>query len=289
MRAAEKGLLMLTCALGQAVAPLSLAEYQSLARRITPEASVGDEDVTEEFLCSLGYSLAQAKRIVGLLEREEALSQYLSRSDIEVTTRISDTFPQRLRCLGDKCPPVLFCKGDLSLLQTPCVALVGSRSLPERNRRFAQRIGTMAAREGFTLVSGGAVGADSAAQEACLAAGGRVICFIPDALYRYHQRENVLYCSADGWEFAFSSARALRRNHFIHALSEKSFVACCPNTRGGTWSGTTYNLRCQLSPVYILDDKTEGVAALRSMGAVAVGDDLASIAQLQPSQLSIFD
>ena len=92
----------------------------------------------------------------------------------------------------------------------------------------------MAAREGFTLVSGGASGADTAAQEACLAAGGTVICFVPDELSRYAPRKNLLYCSADGYDLSFSASRALRRNHFIHALGEKVFVAQCPGTSGGT-------------------------------------------------------
>lgn len=290
MRAAEKGLLMLTCALGQAVAPLSIMEYRELEKRITSlPTPTKNVELTENFLHELGYKYVEAERIVTLLDREDALERYLNCPGLSAVTRISAEFPQRLRKLGNECPSALFCKGDTSLFSTRCIALVGSRRLAARNRRFAEHIGTLAAREGFTLVSGGAVGADSAAQNACLAAGGRVICFIPDALDRYASRENVLFCSADGREFAFSSARALYRNHLIHCLGEKTFVASCPFPRGGTWSGTGHNLQHRLSEVYILDDDSEGVRILTSMGAHCVYDDIESIEDLLPTQLSIFD
>lgn len=290
MRRSEEGMLMLTCTLGQDVMPLAPAEYQYLAKMSgNCVTSMPSGEVSVEFLCQLGCSVRQAERIVSLLDREEALRRYLMLPNLSVVTRISEKFPERMRILGSHCPSVLFCKGDVSLLQTRCIALVGARDLPERNRRFAEHIGRLAAQEGFTLVSGGAVGADIAAQNACLAAGGRVICFVPDALKRYKLRENVLYCSDEGWEFAFSAARALRRNRYIHALGEKVFVARCNIPKGGTWSGTSYNLQHRLSEVYILEDDAEGTKVLSSMGAVTVSEDVPSIRDLLPTQLSIFD
>lgn len=290
MRRAEEGLLMLTCALGENVTPLSASEYQRLMQRldILPE-KIESGEVSVSFLRELGYSPKIAQRIVDLLERDEALHRYLSQPELSVITRISDGFPTRLRRLGNHCPSALFCKGDPQLLRTRCICLVGARQLPERSRRFAQLIGTLAAQEGFTLVSGGANGADTLAQEACLAAGGSVICFVPDNLSRYPLRQNVLYCSDEGWEFAFSADRALRRNHYIHALGEKAFVAHCPRPKGGTWKGTSYNLQHNLSTVYILDESTEGALLLASMGAICVDEQIPSIDTLLPVQLSIFD
>lgn len=290
MRRAEEGLLMLTCTLGQDVVPLAPSEYDFLAKTVAKGMHTAPaQKLTAQFLIQLGCPKLQAERVVALLDREEALHRYLSQADVTALTRISDAFPARLRLLKSHCPTALFCKGDVSLLQTPCISLVGARDLPVRNRRFAERIGTLAAHEGYTLVSGGAIGADTAAQNACLAAGGRVICFVPDALKRYKMQKNVLFCSDEGWEFAFSSARALRRNRFIHALGEKVFVARCTLPRGGTWSGTSYNLQHRLSEVYILDDEAEGAKALGAMGAVSVEENLTSIRDLLPSQLSIFD
>ena len=290
MRRTEEGLLMLTCALGQNVQPLTNGELQYMEKLVLrlppPEREV---EISEAFFRSLGYSGPQSARFVGLLNRKNALHSYLSAPGIKVVTRLSCDYPERLQLLRAQMPTALFCKGNTSLLHTRCVALVGSRAITARNRAFAERIGALAAQEGLTLVSGGAVGADSAAQNACLRAGGSVICFVPDSLSRYREHPNLLYCSDEGWDLGFSASRALRRNHYIHALGEKTFVASCPLPKGGTWSGTCYNLNHRLSEVYILDDNTEGTRLLTSMGAVAVSDALASIETLLPSELSIFD
>ena len=74
------------------------------------------------------------------------------------------------------------------LFRSPAVALVGSRELRAENRKFAAAVGYRAAEEGLTLVSGNARGADRTAQEACLAAGGRVISIVADELSRSEER-----------------------------------------------------------------------------------------------------
>lgn len=291
MREAERGLLLLRCRLGEAVHPLSQREYTQLRAVLEGARGEGDDsEVSPELLRDLGFEREMAERIAGLLNRPQQPKRYLeAQPDISVLTRISPDFPRRLRSLGQECPPALFCKGDLSLLQRPCIALVGSRLLFERGGRFAQRIGALAAKEGYVLVSGNAAGADRMAQEACLRSGGSVISVVPDALQNCPLRERQLFLCDEGYDCTFTASRALRRNHLIHALAEKVFVAQCPKPSGGTWSGAEDNLNRGLSPVYVLDDGSDGARALWELGAVLVKDDVASLREQRPSQLSIFD
>lgn len=291
MRPAEEGLLLLHCRLGQKVRPLCSVEYRLLAAAVRQaRAASTQSQITQELLCSFGIEEELSRRTLMLLNRADALRGYLAAApDITALTRLSDGFPPRLLALGADCPPVLFCKGDTSLLTSPCVSLVGSRRLLQRGKAFAAHIGTLAAREKLTLVSGGAVGADSAAQEACLRAGGRVICFVPDALERHPLRRNLLLCCDEGYELTFSSARALRRNRYIHALGTKTFVAQCPHCYGGTWAGTQENLRRGLSEVYALQDNSDGIAALAALGAVLLKEFPPELGSLTPPQLSIFN
>ena len=286
MKRSEEGLLLLTCRLGEPIAPLTRTEYKKLSR--LPGDPGEDGEVTVKALTAQGCPEALAEKTCRLLNREEALHRYLAQPGITVVTRLSEAFPARLRRLRD-CPTAFFCKGEPALFQTPCVALVGAREISPQGEVFARHVGTLAAREGYTLVSGGAEGADRAAQEACLQAGGRVISFVPDGLTAYPLQERVLYCSDEGWDFDFSAARALRRNHYIHAQGEKTLVACCPGPKGGTWKGTSYNLAHSLSPVWVLEDGTPGMEQLKELGALAVPEDFPSIRGLQPRQLSIFD
>lgn len=286
MRRCEEGLLLLTCALGEEIFPLTRGEYEKLSR--LPGDPEEEGEVTVSALTARGCPKALAEKAVRLLNREDTLYRYLAQPEVIPVTRLSENFPARLRKLRD-CPAVFFCRGELSLLNTPCIALVGARNLSPEGRDFARHAGTLAAREGYTLASGGAAGADTEAQEACLRAGGRVISFVPDELSAHPLRDRVLYCSDEGWECGFTSARALRRNHYIHAQGEKTLVACCRNQKSGTWKGTSYNLTHGLSPVWVLKDGSRCMKQLEDLGAGAAEIDFPSLEGLQTPQLSIFD
>ena len=149
-------------------------------------------------------------------------------------------------------------------------------------------MGTLAAKEDTVLISGGAVGADRTADDACLQAGGRVIEVTPHALTECKVRERVLYLSEDGYDLPFSAQRALSRNRIIHAMGEKVLVAQARRGIGGTWSGTVENLRCGWSPVFICDDGTDAVQALAERGAQPIAE-LTGLAELLPSQLCLYE
>ena len=182
MTAAETGLLLLCCALPEAEdRPLTMAQFQELAKRARALGPGGENplrELTERDLERLGYSQEQCGRIVRLLSRETQLERYLraaERNGIVPITRLSPRYPARLRqTLGQRCPAVLFAKGDETPLSMRCISVVGSRELTEGGRAFAEAAGRLIARSGYALCSGGAMGADRAAQEACLTAGGRL-------------------------------------------------------------------------------------------------------------------
>ena len=131
-------------------------------------------------------------------------------------------------------------------------------------------MGKEAAYQGYTLVSGNARGADRAAQDACLAVGGKVICVVADELQNYTEQENILYLSEDSYDLPFSSQRALSRNRVIHALGYITLVAQCSLGNGGTWNGATRNLRNHWSPVFCFDDGSEAVVELQNLGATLI-------------------
>ena len=70
-------------------------------------------------------------------------------------------------------PPILFFRGDASVLATPAVCVVGSRRAARRGLLAAKRIGGDLAGAGFLVVSGMARGIDSMAHVGAMAAGGK--------------------------------------------------------------------------------------------------------------------
>lgn len=290
MRTTERGFLLLTGHLGNPERRvLTTAQLRTLADRMK-DAKKPEEnrELLEKDLVKLGYDREMAKRILGLLEEEAVLDYYLRRAgqmECIPITRVSPGYPLLLRQrLGLDSPGCLWAKGDIRILNTPAIALVGSRELRESNRRFAEAVGRQAAEQGLTLVSGNARGADRTAQEACLEAGGRVISIVADELSKQPRRRNLLYLSEDGFDEPFSAQRALSRNRCIHALGRMVFVAQSDLGKGGTWDGTVKNLRFGWSPVACFRDGSGAAEQLEQMGAYLVdGDDLRDL-EMRPER-----
>ena len=295
MNAREMGFLLLSSTLGNPERkPLSTAQLRTLAARMSMmKPSVEDRELAASDLTALGFGGEMAQRILDLLKDDLLLHRYLTRGKqcaCVPVTRVSPEYPVQLRRrLGLDSPGVLWAKGDLSILQKPKVALVGSRNIAAPNQKFAETVGCEAARQGYVLVSGNARGADRIAQNACLSAGGQVISVVADELSKQKEQPNVLYLSEEGFESGFTSIRALSRNRVIHALGEKTFVAQCTLGTGGTWSGTLGNLQEKWSPVFCFRDGSPAAIQLQQIGAELIDiSDLSDFGSLQESTVSFF-
>ena len=294
MNPRERGFLLLTSHMGNPERRvLSASQLRTLALRMRGrECAHPDQELTWQDFVGLGYDRETAERFCSLLSDAQLLDYYLSRGrkmDCMPVTRVSEGYPPILRQrLGLDSPGCLWAKGELSILNTPAVSLVGSRELREENRKFAAALGYRAAEEGLTLVSGNARGADRTAQEACLRAGGRVISIVADELSKQPWRRNLLYISEDGFDEPFSAQRALSRNRCIHALGRMVFVAQSDVGKGGTWDGTAKNLRFGWSPVACFRDGSDASRQLEQMGAYLVGiDDLKDFGGLLEEEKSL--
>ena len=296
MRGAERGFLLLTGALGDPNRkPLTVAQLRVLASRVREsQAVVQDRDLTAEDLTSLGYPKEAAQHILHLLSETAVLDRYLQRGEAAgcvPISRVSDKYPVVLRQrLGVESPGCIWAKGNVSLLDMPKVALVGSRDILAANRAFAWEVGAQVAKQGYALVSGNARGADRIAQSACLKNGGVVISVVADSLEEKPEQGNILYLSECDFDQPFTAQRAISRNRLIHALPEKTFVAQCAYESGGTWDGTVKNLRHGWSPVFCMEDGSKACCELQQMGAVGITSrDLVNLEQLRSNNMSFFD
>ena len=283
MNAREAGFLLLTAKLGNpARHTLTVAQLRDLTLRVRASAADDPErEMRAEDLLALGYSEGEARRIISLLSEEALLKYYLRKGAAKgcvPVSRVSQCYPYTLRKkLRLDAPGSLWAKGNLDILDSPAISLVGSRELREENCAFAREVGRQAALQGYTLISGNARGADKEAQKSCLQHGGQVISVVADRLQDCVANDRMLYLSEDGYDLPFSAPRALSRNRVIHALPTGGvFVAQCSLRTGGTWSGTEKNLKNRWSPVFCYDDGSDGTRALCAMGASEI-----TLAQLQ--------
>ena len=296
MNPRERGFLLLTCRMGDPRRKvLTVPQMRLLAQAIaSSDIPHKDGQLQTEHVMAMGFNRPSAQRIIDLLSEEERLVWYLEQAKKEgvaAVSRAGEDYPQALRRrLGLNTPGCLWMKGDPALLDMPAVSLVGSRELRPENRDFAQRVGQEAARQGYVLVSGNAKGADRTAQEACLAAGGKVICVVADELTTKTAGGNILYLSEDSFDLPFSAQRALSRNRVIHALGQRVFVAQCTLEKGGTWDGTKNNLKYGWSPVFCFSDGSAAAEELARMGADPITpEQLADFSALKPSTENFID
>jgi predicted Rossmann fold nucleotide-binding protein DprA/Smf involved in DNA uptake len=294
LTAREEGFLLLTSNLGDPNRhPLTTAQARLLAQRVAAAPRIAEHRHLESRdLTAMGYSLEMAEHIVALLEDTVLLEHYLRRGQrlgCHPISRVGEEYPQTIHNrLGLDAPGCLWTRGELELLEKPAVALVGSRDLKQNNLVFAKAVGRQAARQGYVLVSGNARGADRAAQEACLEAGGLVISIVADELWKHPLRENLLYLSEEDYDSPFTVQRALSRNRCIHTLGRMVFVAQAEMKKGGTWDGTAKNLRYGWSPVACFRDGSPASLELEAMGAYLIDTDQLSDFSVLQDQISIF-
>lgn len=295
MTAYEQGFLLLASHLGQPDrSPLTPSQFRRLASRVRSSQPCHElRELTHGDLKQLGYGREDADRILALLDDTALLECYQFKAEAcgcQPITRVSPEYPQSLRArLGMDAPICLWYRGSLKLLEQPMIAVVGSRDLRPKNEEFAYFAGTQLPRQGYTLVSGNARGADRTAQEACLASGGSVVCVIADSMLDHADERPVLYLSEDSFDFPFHSVRALSRNRLIHALGQCTLVAQCTLGQGGTWDGSVRNLRHGWSPLCCFDDGSDAAKALQDRGARLIRtEDLSDLKDLSTPEPSFF-
>lgn len=296
MTGAEQGFLLLTSTLGDPDRKtLTTVQFRNLAKRVLDaEKEISSRDLEVQDLERLGYDAPMAQRIYGLLSGTNQLREYLRRAkqcDSFPVTRLNPAYPILVRRrLGLDSPGVLWAKGDITLLNRPAVAVIGSRELHDENRKFAEEAGRQIAKQGYVLVSGNAKGADRAAQEACLEAGGCVISVVADSLQKHPLTERMLYLSLDDFDQGFSAQRALHRNYVIHAIASLTIAAQCSLGKGGTWDGICANLKNGWNQVLLLADGSDSASELQSRGVhtITIGE-LADLSARMELQMNFID
>lgn len=90
-----------------------------------------------------------------------------ARSNIKTITKYDSRYPDLLREIDDP-PFCLYCKGNVELLNSYCIAVVGSRKISDYGKVVTSMFCKEFAANGITIVSGMALGVDSVAHNIAL-------------------------------------------------------------------------------------------------------------------------
>lgn len=108
---------------------------------------------------------------------------------IHVIPFTESLYPKQLFDLIDP-PVVLYAKGDISLLQSNKVAIIGSRKATDYSARALQSIVPPLVEKGIVIVSGLARGADTMAHKAAIRYGGKTIGVLGHGFFHLYPKEN---------------------------------------------------------------------------------------------------
>ncbi len=112
------------------------------------------------------------------LDDAAALAEYCGRLGQRIVTPEEEEYPELLRQIPNP-PCVLYVKGGLPDFDSRIsVSVVGTRRATQTGRTVARSIAFSLAKSGAVVVSGGALGIDSAAHKGALQAGGVTVCVL---------------------------------------------------------------------------------------------------------------
>ena len=150
-------------------------------------------------------------------------------NNMGVISQEDSMFPDSLRHIHEP-PSVLYYKGNLSLLQTDCIAIVGSRGCTRYGMEQAKKFAGTLSRAKFTIVSGLAEGVDTYAHLGALESKGNTIAVMAGGLNNIYPAINTnlskriveqhgLLISENVPSFMPKSYSFVQRNRIIAGLS----------------------------------------------------------------------
>lgn len=199
-------------------------------------------------------------------------------------------YPEKLRD-ADHPIELLYYQGLWELVNTPCVAVVGTRAPSEEGKLRAAKLTRMLVSDGYTIVSGLARGIDTVAHRTAIAAGGFTIavlgtpiteCYPSEnrELQRYIADTHLVISQVPIVRYSQQHVRANRyffpeRNVTMSALTEGTIIV-----EAGETSGTLVQARHALKQkrkLFILDSCFQNPAlswpeTFAKQGAIRVTD-----------------
>lgn len=122
----------------------------------------------------------------------DAILEQAEKDNVQILHLSSEAYPRLLREIHQP-PFVLYAKGQMDLLDSAQLGVVGARKATSLAKKITQEWCATLAQAGMTITSGLALGIDSHAHQGALQVGGRTIAVMANGLDQvYPARNNIL-------------------------------------------------------------------------------------------------
>ena len=133
-------------------------------------------------LSELGFSKTHsAAELADARANAERLIEKCISKSIEIFSILDEQYPRRLAQIGDA-PPIVYVKGSPKSLNILGCAVVGTREASSYGLKIAHKISSMCADRHFNVISGLALGIDTAAHEGALSNNGVTLAIMAHGL-----------------------------------------------------------------------------------------------------------
>lgn len=213
------------------------------------------------------------------IEKYQRLFRDCEAHDIDIIGFEDDSYPSQL--LEYHAPLALYVRGRVNLLTKPSVSFTGSRETDSDGQKWARETSKRLADEGYVIVSGGAIGADTAAHEGAIEVDGETVVVLGTGIRQPYPEENVglfetivenggAVISHRRPEAGPSRAGFLNRNKTNSGLS-KGIVVVATDGSGGTMSQYS-DAKSQEKQIFV-PDSTLGLEPAAGVKEIAGGED----------------
>lgn len=171
--------------------------------------------------------------IDNLYKNTQNLIDSYKNDDIECISINDDRYPDILRNSTNP-PAILYCKGNVELLNSQCVAVIGTRENTTIGEKITSKTVEFLVQNYFTIVSGLAKGIDTIAHKTALLNQGKTIAVLPliDNIYPTENKQLAdeilksggLLISEENPNTKFFSAQLVKRDRIQSGLSNGVFV-----------------------------------------------------------------
>ncbi len=186
--------------------------------------------------------------------------EYCKSMQIDVISYFDKDYPEKLKSSTNP-PPLLFAKGNISLLHTPTMAIIGTRKATQIGKENAKKTISFLVKNGYTTLSGLAFGIDEICHKETLHLCKPTIAVLPliDTIYpKQHKnladeilQKQGLLVSENMPKTMFKSYQLVQRDRIQSALSESVFVI--ETTKDGGSMYATLDAIKHKKDVYIPD------------------------------------
>lgn len=229
----------------------------------------------------VGPVIAQNIQAIDLASIEAAIPRWQA-AGVDLVTLDTPRYPPRLRQLPDA-PATLFIQGVWPETISRSAAIVGTRSPSAISQNIASTLGFTLAERGYTVISGLALGVDTAAHLGALAVpGSTTLAVLGCGVLNVYPRANLGLAEAIRGRGALlaevhpeavpNAAALVARNRIISGLSD-SLIVIETGVEGGAMYAARFALK-QGRTLYAVANDASGNRQLLKEGALPIAPDL---------------